>query len=1743
MMGLFAFSQLAQSQEKNKRITISSGSQMTINSLLEEGIDLRCGSIMTSNSIQLELSAQELNRLDAKGIQYTVQIDDMTKFYSQRTTDNIEHARTDLEIEKLRTGFSSAQSNRTSVSSVTLDNFLQYEGCDEVDWATPVNFNLNPNPPPNSFGGCLTVSQVEAELDQMRALYPNLISVKANASPSGELTRGNTYGNASQRFSGQTVYYVRISDNPDTDEANEPEVLYTSMIHSREVSSLMGLLYYMWYVLENYDTNPAIKNLVDSNEMYFIPVVNPDGLRWNEVIAPNGGGFQRKNLRINPGESQSTNPSNSNRGVDLNRNFDYLFGSAGDPNGSSGNPVSGTYRGPSAFSEPESRILRDFVLSKNFETALMHHSFSNAMPHPYGGIPTKLSGREDEMHKWHEDMTEFNRYIAGATVFTAANGVADDWMLGGTPDANGSVGSGRNILASTPENGHGSESGSSGFWPNPVNIVPIAKRMMRINLISAYYAGQYARLHDLTPSNVTTLTSNLTHGIERLGQTPSDFTMAVTPVSANIVSASLLVTQTGMSILEQRNISTQIQLDPGIQPNDIIEYKIQLTNGNGIVFYDANYSKIYQPNVLFQDNPDTDGLSNWTASGNWTTSSANPFSGTTSIKAGSTVPYANNINSTLTSASSYNLAGTSKVLIQFYSRWDLERNFDFVEIEGSTNGISWQPLCGKYNKPKASTTSNDSHRSKASSSHSFQNNNSSGLVYDGDQMNKWIQEEIVIDGNTNSFLFNAPNASFRFRFRTDSNNRPENFSTDYSGFFMDDFKIIKIELPCVITVPTNVTTTSITTNGAKVDWDLIPSATYDLRYRTVGTTPWTNVPSLNSNTYTITGLTASSNYEVQVRTTCATGSSNYTLSTNFTTQDIVACTGSTINGFPYTENFNAGIGSWTQATADDGNWTLNSNGTPSTVTGPNDDFNGGGNYFYTEASTNGLGFNATVNLISPCFDLTGYKNASFSFYYHMYGISMGNLNTDISLDNGNNWTTLNTISGQQQTSNEAAWLQRTINLSAYDGLSIKLRFSGTTGPNWESDIAIDQINLSATLAPTGPVASCQNITVELDENGMATIAAVNLDNGTSVGTLSITMTNFDCSNIGNPVAVTLSAELDGTTDTCVATVTVSDAINPIPDVSPLPDVTVNNQLDLLTSPTATDNCDGSISGTNTIVFPITESTTVVWTYTDNSGNSITQNQSVIILDTIDPVAPTNLVAANTTQSTTDLSWTATTDNIEVLNYDVIQDGVTIATVLFPNYQVTNLTANTSYVFTVTARDAAGNTSTPSNTVNVTTLEVSDGCIGGVTNYPYNESFESGLGAWTQSNNGDDDIDWTINSNGTPSNNTGPSSAVNGNFYAYVEASGDGLGFPNKRAILNSPCFDLTNAAIAAFNFKYHMFGSDDFGTINLEVSDDNGATWTSIWNTFANQGNRWITANIDLSTYIGGRIQLRFNRVTGGTWQADFALDDVNLLDELPAGCLEGITNFPYNESFESNFGLWTQSNSDDIDWTRNSNGTPSSGTGPSNAANGNFYIYVEASGNGVGFPNRQAILTSPCFDLTNESAASFNFDYHMFGSEDFGTINLEVSNDNGISWASIWGLAGNQGNNWLSQSINLSAYLGSRIQLRFNRIIGGTWQADFAFDTISLSTSGGAKIAAKANPNPLSNSITLYPNPVNNGILNVDTVNNDLNYAIYTIYGQRIHKGILKDKSINVSHLEAAVYMIEFYNSKNKIVKRFIKN
>lgn len=141
---------------------------------------------------------------------------------------------------------------------------------------------------------------------------------------------------------------------------------------------------------------------------------------------------------------------------------------------------------------------------------------------------------------------------------------------------------------------------------------------------------------------------------------------------------------------------------------------------------------------------------------------------------------------------------------------------------------------------------------------------------------------------------------------------------------------------------------------------------------------------------------------------------------------------------------------------------------------------------------------------------------------------------------------------------------------------------------------------------------------------------------------------------------------------------------------------------------------GSVTGTSATVSGLSESSSYSFYVTayDAVGNESTASNTANVTtnaapDTQAPMAPGGLSASGTTQTNTNLSWSASTDNVGVTGYNVYQDGVNVGSVTGTSAAVSGLSAGTSYSFYVTAYDAAGNESAASNTANVTTNAAPD----------------------------------------------------------------------------------------------------------------------------------------------------------------------------------------------------------------------------------------------------------------------------------------------------------------------------------------------------------------------------------------------------------------------------------------------------
>ncbi len=176
-----------------------------------------------------------------------------------------------------------------------------------------------------------------------------------------------------QTWEGREIWAMKISDNVDIDE-DEPEVFINGCHHAREWMTVEVTLYFINWLVGNYSTNTTAQYLVNNREIWVIPMVNPDGRVYDGAGPgddPNTNMMWRKNRRDN---------GDGTWGVDLNRNYGFMWGGAG----AAGDTGSEIYAGPGPFSEPESQATRDFVRNHSFVTSISYHSYSQLILWPWG---------------------------------------------------------------------------------------------------------------------------------------------------------------------------------------------------------------------------------------------------------------------------------------------------------------------------------------------------------------------------------------------------------------------------------------------------------------------------------------------------------------------------------------------------------------------------------------------------------------------------------------------------------------------------------------------------------------------------------------------------------------------------------------------------------------------------------------------------------------------------------------------------------------------------------------------------------------------------------------------------------------------------------------------------------------------------------------------------------------------------------------------------------------------------------------------------------------------------------------------------------------------------------------------------------------------------------------------------------------------------------------------------------------
>ena len=565
-----------------------------------------------------------------------------------------------------------------------------------------------------SMGGYHTYAELLAVLDDMALKFPNLITVK------------NTISDTLLTHEGRPLWWVRISDNPAQDEG-EPELLYTSLHHAREPNSASQMLYYMWFLLENYETDPMVQYLVNEGALYFIPCINPDGYLYNESTDPQGGGLWRKNRRQN---------ANGSFGVDLNRNYGYQWGY--DNIGSSTNQNSETYRGLAAFSEPETRLVRDFCLAHNFRFVLNYHTFSNLLIYPYA---YNNETADPAFVSYANLFTRDNGYVSGTTrgvLNYDVNGSSDDWMHAET-----------GAYSFTPEVGPA----SWGFWPLPNEIDGLNKANVWANLASALSTLRYGVVENNGGEFLKGKTDTLDLVFRRYGLEDGPITVTITPpINATVASATQVF---DVPHLETAAFNPVVILDEQVLPGTELVFLIEVNNG----FFTMvdTLRKKYAGNrvVALTDNASGSGLWN----GTWAETNESFVSASSSFTDSPNTPYAPNIYSFWeTNMPVFIPLDAQFPQLQFWTRWNIENNYDFAQVLASGNGGNYTNLCGLYTSEGSSAQPE-------------------GLpIYDNNQ-NLWVLECMDLS----AFIGQA--VSLRFELVSDG-------ITEFDGIYIDDLSVV-----------------------------------------------------------------------------------------------------------------------------------------------------------------------------------------------------------------------------------------------------------------------------------------------------------------------------------------------------------------------------------------------------------------------------------------------------------------------------------------------------------------------------------------------------------------------------------------------------------------------------------------------------------------------------------------------------------------------------------------------------------------------------------------------------------------------------------------------------------------------------------------------------------------------------------------------------------------------------------------
>jgi len=588
-----------------------------------------------------------------------------------------------------------------------------------------------------------------------------------------------------------------------------------------------------------------------------------------------------------------------------------------------------------------------------------------------------------------------------------------------------------------------------------------------------------------------------------------------------------------------------------------------------------------------------------------------------------------------------------------------------------------------------------------------------------------------------------------------------------------------------------------------------------------------------------------------------------------------------------------------------------------------------------------------------------------------------------------------------------------------------------------------------------------------------------------------------------------------------------------------------------------------VKGTNHIFFDVS-----------NTNFTITTGSS----DTTAPSTPTNLTASGTTQTTTNLSWTASTDNAAVTGYNVYQGATQIGTSSTTTYNVTGLTPATAYSFTVKAKDAAGNLSASSNTASVTTLTGSTtptycDSKGNSVNDEYIEKVQlNTINNSSTGNNGYTDftsISTTLNKSANYTITVTPTwtgSTYNEAYAVWIDYNQDG-DFDDSGELVWSKAASSTTPVSGSFTIAS---GATD-GATRMRVSMKYNGIPTSC------------------ETFSYGEVEDYTVIIAAGT--PDTTAPSAPTLSA--SGTTQTTTNLSWTASTD-NVGVTGYNVYQGSTQIGTSTSTSYSVTGLTPATAYSFTVKAkDAAGNLSNASNTATVTTltnsvSYCSSQgnnTNDERISKvvygsinNSSTGTAGYEDFTSVSTSVSRGSSqtITITPLWtGTVYNEGYAvWIdfnqdgdfddsgelvwsksaskttpvsgTVTIPSSASLGTtrmRVSMKYNAIPASCGSFSYGqVEDYTVNITSGAKEIENIGSFVTEEQIKLYPNPANE-VLNVTAITEQATFKVYNLIGQVVLAGKFNNNSIDVNTLERGNYLLEISDESKVTTKRFIKN